>query len=188
VDESQQQLGAAIAQSRRIGTDPLISNINWYLSRAHRDDIDCGCAIAGFTREAPHLSKPAQVSYAEAVESTLNQTANMLAEKDSNLTRERAYARAIALYSHMVGSVLLSRAISASRPALADKILEDARASIFASLPQASDRDPHRRGKDRPKRVNRLLRKEPLETHIGSRARFSGTSLETLSHQADANV
>jgi TetR/AcrR family transcriptional regulator, transcriptional repressor for nem operon len=159
VDESQQQLGAAITQSRRIGTDPLISNINWYLSRAHRDDIDCGCAIAGFAGEAPHLSKSAQVSYAEAVECTLHQIANILAEKDSNLTRERAYALAIALYSHMVGSVLLSRAISASRPALADKILEDARTSIFASLPQASDRDPHHPAKARPKRVNRLLRK-----------------------------
>jgi TetR/AcrR family transcriptional regulator, transcriptional repressor for nem operon len=159
VDESQQQLGAAIAQSRRIGTDPLISNINWYLSRVHRDDIDCGCAIAGFAGEARHISKPAQVSYAEAVESTLNQTANMLAEKDSSLTRKGAYARAIALYSHMVGSLLLSRAISASRPALADEILEDARASIFASLPQASDRDPHHRAKGRTKRVNRLLRK-----------------------------
>jgi TetR/AcrR family transcriptional repressor of nem operon len=52
VDESQQQLGAAIAQSRRLGTDPLVSNINWYLSRAHRDDIDRGCGIAGFTGEA----------------------------------------------------------------------------------------------------------------------------------------
>jgi TetR/AcrR family transcriptional repressor of nem operon len=128
VDESQQQLGAAIAQSRRIGVDPLISHIKLYLSRAHRDDIDCGCAIAGFAGEAPHLSKPAQVSYAEALECTLNQIANILVEKDPNLTREHAYARAIALYSQMVGSVLLSRAVSASRPALADKILEDARA------------------------------------------------------------
>jgi TetR/AcrR family transcriptional regulator, transcriptional repressor for nem operon len=159
VAESGQQLGAAIAQSRRIGTDPLVSNINWYLSRAHRDDINCGCAIAGFAGEAQHLSKPAQVSYAEAVESTLTQTADMLAKKNSNLTRERCYARAIALYSHMVGSVLLSRAISATQPALADKILEDARASIFASLPQASDRDPHHRAKSRPKRMNRPLRK-----------------------------
>jgi TetR/AcrR family transcriptional regulator, transcriptional repressor for nem operon len=159
VGESPQQLGATIARSRRLGTDPLISNINWYLSRAHRDDVDCGCAIAGFTGEAPHLSKPAQVSYAEAVESTLNQTANMLADKDSSLTRKRAYARAIALYSQMVGSVLLSRAISASRPALADKILKDARASIFASLPQASDRDPLHRVKGRPKRANRVPRK-----------------------------
>jgi TetR/AcrR family transcriptional repressor of nem operon len=159
VDESQQQLGAAIAQSRRKGTDPLISNINWYLSRAHRDDIDRGCAIAGFVGEAPHLSKPAQVSYTEAVESTLNQTANILAEKDSNLTREHAYARAIALYSHMVGSVLLSRAISASRPALADKILKDAQASIFASLPPVSDQEANHRAKVRPKKVNRLPRK-----------------------------
>ena len=159
VDESQQQLGAAIADSRRSGTDPLISNINWYLSRAHRDDMDRGCAIAGFTGEAPHLSKPAQVSYAEAVESTLNQTANMLTEKDSTLTRKGAYARAVALYSHMVGSVLLSRAISASRPALADEILDDARASIFAGLPQASDRDPHHRVKGRTKGAKRLPRK-----------------------------
>src|SRR5580658_2897371 len=40
-------------------------------------------------------------------------------------------------------------------PALADKILEDAQASIFAHLPQASDRDPHHRAKGKPKRVNR---------------------------------
>jgi retron-type reverse transcriptase len=44
-------------------------------------------------------------------------------------------------------------------PALADKILEDAQASIFAHLPQASDRDPHHRAKGKPKRVNRHLRK-----------------------------
>jgi TetR/AcrR family transcriptional repressor of nem operon len=159
VDESQQQLGAAIAQSRRIGSDPLTSHVNWYLSRAHRNDIDCGCAIAGFAGEAPHLSKPAQASYAKAVECTLHQIANILLERDSNLTRQHAYARAIALYSHMVGSVLLSRAVSASRPALADKILEDAQASIFASLPPSFGRDPHLRAVRRPRKVNRPLRK-----------------------------
>ena len=159
VDESQQQLGAAIAQSRRIGANPLTTYIKWYLSRAHRDDIDCGCAIAGFAGEAPHLSKPAQVSYVEAVECTLNQIANILVENNSSLTREHAYARAIALYSHMVGSVLLSRAVSASRPALADKILEDAQASIFASLPPASGRDLHLRAVPRPRKVNRPARK-----------------------------
>lgn len=90
----------------------------------HRDEIDCGCAITGFAGEALHLSKPAQVSYPEAVECTLNHLANILVEKDSNLTREHAYARAIALYSDMVGSVPLSRAVSTSRAVLADKILE----------------------------------------------------------------
>src|SRR5260370_40082042 len=33
VDESQQQLRAVIAQSRRKGADSLISHIHWYLSR-----------------------------------------------------------------------------------------------------------------------------------------------------------
>ena len=160
VDESQQQLGAAIARSRRIGADPLTSHVKWYLSRAHRNDIDCGCAIAGLAGEAPHLSKPAQASYAEAVECTLNQIANILAEKDSHFTRERAYAGAIALYSHMVGSVLLAPAVYGERPALANKILEDARANIFASLPPSSDRDPHHRAGHRPKKVNRVMRKK----------------------------
>src|SRR3954471_4065488 len=35
VDEGQQQLGAAIAQSRRRRIDPLIGQIRWYLSPTH---------------------------------------------------------------------------------------------------------------------------------------------------------
>src|SRR6202162_5980103 len=73
VEEGQQQLGTAIAQSRRIGVDPLIRQIKWYLSSAQRDDIDCGCAMAGFVGEIPHLSKDAQVSYAEALEQAFDQ-------------------------------------------------------------------------------------------------------------------
>lgn len=134
LDEGTEQLGAAIAQSRRRGIDPLIRQIKWYLSPAHRDDIDCGCAIAGFAGEIPHLSKPAQASYAEALEQAFNQIAQMVLEQDSTLTREEAHARAISLYSHMVGSVLLSRAVSASQPALADEILKQGRSSMLAGL------------------------------------------------------
>src|ERR1700678_2938887 len=118
VDEGQQQLGAAIAQSRRRGVDPLIRQIKWYLSPAHRDDIDCGCALAGFAGEIPHLSDAAQAFYAEGLDGAFNQIAQMVLEQDSTLTREEAHRRAISLYSHMVGSVLLSRAVSASQPAL----------------------------------------------------------------------
>jgi TetR/AcrR family transcriptional regulator, transcriptional repressor for nem operon len=159
VVEGQQQLGEAIAQSRRRGIDPLTRHIKWYLSPAQRDDIDCGCPIAGFAGEVPHLSKPAQVSYADALECAFNQIANMFSEKDPTLTREQAYAHAIAHYSHLVGSLLLSRAVSASRPDLADKILEDVRSSMLASLSPGSDRDPHLRTVPRPKKVKRLLRK-----------------------------
>src|SRR5260370_18618494 len=67
VEEGQQQLGAGIAQSRRIGADPTIRQIKWYLSPAHRDDIDCGCPIPGFAGGIHHLSKAAQASYARAL-------------------------------------------------------------------------------------------------------------------------
>jgi TetR/AcrR family transcriptional repressor of nem operon len=142
VDEGQQQLGAGIAQSRRIGADPTTRQIKWYLSQAHRDDIDRGCPIAGFAGEVRHLSKAAQASYAEALEQMFNEMTERLLEQDSTLTREEAHARAIALYSHMVGSVLLSRAVSGSQPALADEILKHGRSSMLAGLSQPSTKDP----------------------------------------------
>jgi TetR/AcrR family transcriptional repressor of nem operon len=142
VDKGKEQLGAAVAQSRRIGADPTIRQIKWYLSPAHRDDVDCGCPIAGFAGEVPHLSKAAQASYAEALEQIFNEITEMLLEHDSKLTREEAHARAISLYSHMVGSILLSRAVSASQPALADEILMHSRSSMLAGLSRLSAKEP----------------------------------------------
>jgi TetR/AcrR family transcriptional repressor of nem operon len=161
MDEGQQQLGAAIAQSRRIGADPLIRHIKWYLSPAQRDDIDCGCPIAGFAGDIPHLSKAAQASYAEALEQLFNQIAQMVLEQDSKLTREEARARAISLYSHMVGSLLLSRAVSASQPAMADEILKHGRSSVLAghSRPPAKDSNLEPSGLSRHKKLKRTLRK-----------------------------
>jgi TetR/AcrR family transcriptional repressor of nem operon len=139
MDKGQQLLEAAIAQSRRIGADPLLRHIKWYLSPAQRDDIDCGCPIAGFAGDIPHLSNDAQASYAEALEQLINQ---MVLEQDSKLTREAARTRAISLYTHMVGSLLLSRAVSASNPALADEILKDGRSGLLACVSEPSAKDP----------------------------------------------
>ena len=161
VHEGQQQLGAGIAQSRRIGADPTIRQIKWYLSPAHRDDIDCGCPFAGFAGEIPRLSKAAQATYAEGLERAFNEITERLLEQDSNLTREKAHARAISLYSHMVGSVLLSRAVSASQPALADEILKHGRSSILAGLsqPSAKDSSLEQSSLPEPKTLKRILRK-----------------------------
>jgi TetR/AcrR family transcriptional regulator, transcriptional repressor for nem operon len=161
VDEGQQQLGAAITQSRRRGVDPVIRRVKWYLSPAHRDDVDCGCAMAGFVGDIPHLSKAAQASYAEALEQTFSQIAEMLREHDSKLTREEAHAQAISLYSHMVGSILLSRAVSASRPELADEILKHGRSSMLAGLSQPSAKDQSLKpgSLPGPKNLKRILRK-----------------------------
>jgi TetR/AcrR family transcriptional regulator, transcriptional repressor for nem operon len=137
MDEGQQQLEVAIAQSQRIGADPLIRHIKWYLSPAQRDDIDCGCAIAGFAGDISHLSDAAQASYAEALQRLIDLIAQMVLEQDSKLTHAEARARAISVYSHLVGSLLLSRAVSASEPALADEILKHGRSSLLGGLSQS---------------------------------------------------
>jgi TetR/AcrR family transcriptional regulator, transcriptional repressor for nem operon len=141
MDEGTLQLEAAIAQSQRIGADPLTRHIKWYLSPAQRDDIDCGCAIAGFAGDISHLSDAARASYAEALEQLINLIAQMALENDPKLTREEARARAVSLYSHMVGSLLLSRAVSASEPALADEILKHGRSSLLGGLSQSCAKD-----------------------------------------------
>src|SRR5260370_1201921 len=38
--------------------------INWYLSQAHRDDIDHGCPVTGFAGDAPRLGAEAQSHFA----------------------------------------------------------------------------------------------------------------------------
>ena len=160
MDEGQQQLEAVIAQTRRTGADPLIRYIQWYLSPAHRDDMDRGCPIAGFAGELPHLSKAAHATYARALEQLINQIAQMVLEHDAKLTREGARAHAISLYSQMAGSLLLSRAVSTSQRAMADEILKRNRSSMQAALsrPPAKDSSHERSSLPRPNKAKRLLR------------------------------
>jgi TetR/AcrR family transcriptional repressor of nem operon len=164
MDEGLQDFEAKIAQSRRIGADPLIRYITWYLSPAHLDDIDRGCPIAGFAGEIPHLSTTAQASYAEALEQLINHIARMVLEQDSKLTREESRARAISLHSQMVGSLLLARAVSAGEPALADEILKNGRSSLLRGLsqPYAKGSRLERSALPGPKKLERSLRKRIL--------------------------
>lgn len=134
LDEGQEQLAAAIAHSRNKGATPIVRQIEWYLSKAQRDDVECGCPTVGFAGEIPRLSKKAQASYAEALDRTYEQLTETLIEGDPKLTPRQARAQAISLYSHMVGSVLLSRSVATSNPRLANEILERDRSSMLTDL------------------------------------------------------
>jgi TetR/AcrR family transcriptional repressor of nem operon len=160
MDDGRQDLEEEITQSRRLGADPLLRHIKRYLSQARRDDIDCGCPIAGFTGDIPHLSQVAQASYAEALEQLIDQIAHMIREQDSKLTSEAARARAMSLYSQMLGSLLLSRALSASAPTLADEILKQGRSRALACQSHLSAENPGREpsGPVKPRKSKRALR------------------------------
>jgi TetR/AcrR family transcriptional repressor of nem operon len=134
VEEGVQELSDAIASSQTKGIDPLTRQINWYLSPQQRDDIECGCAMAGFAGDIPRLTKDAQSSYAEALKETLKQVTEMIRFQKPTLSKKDAHRRAIALYGQMVGSLLLSRAVLTGDQKLADEILKQTRAEIFANL------------------------------------------------------
>lgn len=148
--EGQQQLAAAVAQSHAAARDPLTRQIDWYLSEAERDNVACGCPMAGFAAEVPRLSEKAQTSYAEALEQTFSKMAEMFLEREPKLTARKARLQAISLFSHMVGTVLLSRAVSANNPAFADEILRHNRSSMLAEL-EISSRQPAASKRRRPR-------------------------------------
>ena len=112
--------------------------------------------MAGFAGDIPRLTKEAQSSYAEALERTFDQLAEIIRFQKPTLSRKDAHGRAIALYGQMVGSLLLSRAVSSGNPKLADEILKQTRAGIFADLSRTV-RNIERRGKQSGKTPSRNL-------------------------------
>lgn len=99
-----------------------------YLSTAHRDDVACGCPMAGFAGDVPRIGEDAQACYAKGLSDTLeHMTAVGVAQ---GLTREHAYRNAMARFAQMVGSLVLARAVVSANPALSDALLAAGREAI----------------------------------------------------------
>ena len=131
-------------------TTALRRYISWYLSQAHRDDIDHGCPVAGFAGDAPRLLAGAQSHFAGGLDDQITLLAWLLAENgspaaagDPRTLRERATT----LHCHMVGALILSRSVVQSAPSLSNDILENVKRDIFASLDEGSSQAPKPRKK-----------------------------------------
>lgn len=124
------QLAAAIEASKAKEADPLRRQINWYLSSSHRADIETGCPLTGFAGDVRRLSKEARQSYAHGLASNFDQLASLISGDNPQEKRQKA----IALFSQMVGSLLLSRAVVEADPALADEILNDGREQVLRAI------------------------------------------------------
>ncbi|MCE4059854.1 TetR/AcrR family transcriptional regulator [Pandoraea sputorum] len=114
--------------------DPAVASkvgVEQYLSTVHRDDVACGCPVAGFAGDVPRIGEEAQACYAKGLAASLERmTAAGVAR---GLTREQATRNAMARFSQMVGSLILSRAVVEADPALSDALLAAGRAAIEAS-------------------------------------------------------
>src|SRR6202043_1299062 len=86
-------------------TTALRRYIDWYLSRAHRDDIDHGCPVAGFAGDAPRLGAGAQSHFAGGLDDLITILAGLIAENGSRAAAgERSSLRelAISLFCEML--------------------------------------------------------------------------------------
>ena len=145
---------AGLAKNTRAPVDEsttaLRRYISWYLSQAHRDNIDHGCPVAGFAGDAPRLGAAAQSHFAGGLDDQITILAGLIAESGSfaaSCERRTLRERAMSLHCEMVGALVLSRSVAQAAPALSNEILENARRDVLASLDAGSGAAPKPRKK-----------------------------------------
>lgn len=110
--------------------------IDFYTSREHRDGRSGGCTMAALSGDAARQSADIKATFAAGIESILDtvERGRVLGDGDQDKVR----AKAIDMFAHLLGAVVLSRACPDDSP-LADEILDVCRRQILASLPTTSD-------------------------------------------------
>ncbi|AFQ52127.1 TetR family transcriptional regulator [Burkholderia sp. A9] len=106
----------------------VANQVTAYLSSAHRDNVEAGCPLSGFAGDAPRLTDAARACYAHGVAAYLDRLERMVAAEGSAAADTRRDA--IAVFSQMVGALVLSRALAGTDPALADEILDAGRHTL----------------------------------------------------------
>jgi TetR/AcrR family transcriptional regulator, transcriptional repressor for nem operon len=99
--------------------------VEQYLSRDHRDHPGRGCTVAALAGDAGREDEAVQGGFAGGLEEVLAILTDVYA--GSAKSRPAARARALRVYSELVGALILSRSVAAANPALADEILAASR-------------------------------------------------------------
>src|SRR6202795_1065098 len=122
-------------------TTALRRYISWYLSQAHRDDIDHGCPVTGFAGDAPRLGAGAQSHFAGGLDDQITILAGLIAESGSLAPegeRRTLREKAITLDCEKLGALVLSRSVAQAAPALSNEILENVRRDVLAFVDERS--------------------------------------------------
>ena len=131
-------------------TTALRRYIGWYLSQAHRDNIDHGCPVAGFACDAPRLGAGAQSHFAGGLDDQITILAGLIAESGSLAAeggRRTLREQAVSLHCEMLGALVLSRSVAQATPALSNEILENVKRNVLAFLDEGSSHAPKPRKK-----------------------------------------
>ncbi len=94
---------------------------DYYLGKAHRDDLSGGCAMAAFSPEVVRASDKTRALYEQKMKTIVD----LIAKRMSGKTEAERVANAWSYLSSLIGGVTLARAMSSS--ALSDRILKAAK-------------------------------------------------------------
>jgi TetR/AcrR family transcriptional regulator, transcriptional repressor for nem operon len=124
------QLGRQVSEFSELpaGRAGLEVFVRQYLSRAHRDNPDVGCPSAALLDEVGRCTEATKKAYTAGTKAILDEICTRLAPEDP----ESARGTALALFTMLVGSLQLARAMSEKK--LSDAVLEEGIRSARAIL------------------------------------------------------
>ncbi|MBB4684928.1 TetR/AcrR family transcriptional regulator [Amycolatopsis jiangsuensis] len=115
---------AAHPRSARAALNGIVDD---YLTTTHRDHPESGCASAALVSDAGRHGAAAQAEYRRGLEGYFAAFTELLLDRarqsDAELDPAAAREHAIAVFSQMVGALVLSRAVADAEPALSDEVL-----------------------------------------------------------------
>jgi len=108
------------------GVESVVTFLDEYLSPTHRDDAAGGCPSAALLDEIGRCDDATKEAYTDGARSMIGAIARHLDDGDAQLANERA----IGLFTLLVGSLQLARAVSDRE--LSAQVLTAARANAMA--------------------------------------------------------
>ncbi|PZE86258.1 TetR/AcrR family transcriptional regulator [Curtobacterium sp. MCBD17_032] len=101
--------------------------VDTYLTAAHRDHPETGCPSAALPVDAGRHGAAAQGAYRDGLEGYFGNLTELLTEHarqtGTELAAEDARRQAVAVFTQMVGAIVVSRAVAGADPTLADEVL-----------------------------------------------------------------
>jgi len=115
---------------REHGTNWVNAFAEYYLGKLHRNDLECGCAMASLTSEVVRSSAAARATYEEK----MNKIAGLVAQGLAGGTDEERRTRAWSMLGILIGGINMTRAMKSA------KAIEEVSEGIKATAIKAAGR------------------------------------------------
>lgn len=113
------------AQSAQKGRE-IEAMVEFYLSRQHRDDVDCGCLLPALAADLSRQSEAVRSDFTDSLKSNLSKLAQYMPGNDPR----KKVAQAMSLMASLVGGVLMARAVNDE--AMSDLMLDAMRSHLLS--------------------------------------------------------